>query len=82
MFRINRYRYIDTISHAPFDIFARKLEDAEEMAERINCMTQYKLRKKRIFFKKRMWTDIPPLELEQAQLATIKEWEDKLNVKN
>lgn len=82
MFAINRYRYIDTITGAPFDIFARKLEFAEELVGRINCMPQFKLRRKKLFFAKKMLTDMPPYELEQAQKDCVEEWEEKLHVKN
>lgn len=82
LFRITRYRYIDTTSGAVFDIFGRTYEFAHELAERINCLSQYKLREKRLFFKKKMWTDLPPYELEQAQVECVEEWEEKLNVKN
>lgn len=71
MFRINRYRYVDTTNKVKFDIFARKLETAEKIAEEVNKVSKYKIRKQKIFFVKQMYTNYPPHELEQMQIDSV-----------
>ncbi len=71
MFKINRYRYIDTTSKVKFDIFARELETAEKIAEEVNKLSKYKIRKQKIFFAKQIYTDYPPYELEQMQMDSV-----------
>ena len=81
MFKINRYNYVDTTSKLRFAIYARTLETAEKIAEGINSLCEYKIRKRKIFFIKPMFTDIPPYELEQAQFECVEDWKEKMEAK-
>ena len=81
MFKINRYRYVDTSSKVKFVIYARKLETAEQIAEAVNSLSVYKIRKKIFFFVKQIYTDIPPYELECMQLDSVEEMRKKLENK-
>ena len=71
MFKINRYHYIDKKCRIKFEIFARKDEFADSLISMINELGIYQLRRTKIFFKKEVYVDIPPYELEQAQLDYI-----------
>ena len=75
MFEINRFKYIDIKTRSKFEIYSRKVEFADELVERINKLGVFNLRRAKIFFKKKMATDIPPYEVEQEQVETISGWE-------
>lgn len=75
MFKIYRYHYIDTKVKVKFEIFARKDEFADQIAERITKIGVYTLRRTKIFFKKEVYVEIPPYELELAQLDYVENME-------
>ena len=70
-FRINRYHYIDKKHRIKFEIFARKDEYAEQLANMISGIGIYNLKRTKLFFKKEVYVNTPPYELEQAQLDYI-----------
>ena len=71
MFKINRYRYIDKDSGLSFVIYARHIDTAYKIVELVNNTYGYKLHKKRMFFVKQIYVDVPPYELEQMQLDSL-----------
>ena len=75
MFKIFRYHYIDRKVKVKFEIFARKDEFADQVAERISKIGVYTLRRTKIFFKKEVYVEIPPYELELAQLDYVENME-------
>ena len=79
MFKINKYRYVDVKTRSKFDIFARNVEFADKLVERVNALGVFNLRRAKIFFCRAMISDIPPYEIEQEQVATIECWEEKAN---
>ena len=76
LYRINRYHYIDKKVQIKFEIFARKVELADELAKRISIACKYNLRRKKLFFSKEVYAEIPPYELEQAQLEYVEDIEE------
>ena len=72
-YRINRYHYIDRKIGIKFEIFARRDEFADELARRISTICKYNLRRQRLFFKKEVFVDIPPYELEQEEVEYVEE---------
>ena len=77
LFSINRYMYVDVNAHSKHVIYARNMEFADELAKRISALGIFKLRRAKIFFAKKLVTDIPPYEIEQEQLSTVESWEEK-----
>ena len=74
-YRINRYHYIDKKVGIKFEIFARKDEFADEIADRISKIGVYSLRRTKIFYRKQVFVETPPYELEVAQLEYVEEME-------
>ena len=81
MFEINRYKYVDVNTRSKFEIFARQVEFAENLIERINKLGVFTLRRAKIGFCKKMVSEIPPYEIEQEQISTIEDWEAKKDPK-
>ena len=79
MFEINRYLYISKKTHSKHEIFARTVELADSLAQRITNLGVFNLRRARIGFCKKMVSDMPPYEIEQEQIQTIEEWEAQKN---
>lgn len=77
MFTINKYKYVDINTRNKFEIYSRTLEFADELVNKINMYTVFKLRPAKRSFLKHMMTDIPPYEIEQEQLKTIESWKKK-----
>ena len=77
MFKINRYLYIDKNVRQKWEIFARKEEFADQLANRITALGVYNLRRVKIGFCKPVLVEIPPYELEQAQEDYVEECESK-----
>ncbi len=75
-YHINRYIYIDKKKNIKFEIFARTVETADELANKMSSVTNYKLIKAKLFFKTSVLVEIPPYELEQAQMEYIKQLAD------
>lgn len=75
MFKIYEFRYRDKKSGLGFVFYARKEKFAEELARRITSIGLYSLKRKRIHYKKKGYTDIPPYELEQAQEEYVESME-------
>lgn len=71
LYKIYRYHYIDKKCRTKFEIFARKDEFADELAKRISGLGVYDLRRTKLFFKKEVYVEIPPYELETAQMEYI-----------
>jgi len=80
-YKINRYHYIDRKVGIRFVIYARKDEFADELSKRISKVFSYNLRRTRIFFKKEVYTEIPPYELELAQEEYVDEVEERIKSK-
>lgn len=78
MFAIFKFTYVGRGlgKGAIFEIFARKAEFADDIVKRLNAITDYNLRRKRLFFKKKYLTDTPPYEVEQAQEESISQMEE------
>ena len=60
-----------------FEIFARSAEFADSLIVRLNKITDYNLRRKRLFFKKKYMTEDDPQEVEEAQEESIKHLEEE-----
>ena len=73
MFHINRYIYIDKKVRIKWEIFARDVALADQLAERITSLGVYNLRRVKIGFCKKVLTEMPPYELEQAQIEYVEE---------
>lgn len=82
MFAINRYIFVDKKKRVKFEIFARHVEFANSLVERVNKLGEYKLKPKRFFFSKRVYTQYPPYELEMSQQDYVEEMEAKHHGKN
>ena len=67
MFKIYEFRYKDKKSGLGFVFYARKEEFADSLADRITALGIYSLRRKRLGYKKKGSTEIPPYELELEQ---------------
>ena len=76
MFKIYEFRYKDKKSGLGFVLYARKEEFADELANRITNLGLYSLKRKRIGYKRKGYTDIPPYELEQAQEEYVESMEN------
>ena len=80
-YHINKYLYISRGSHSKFEIYARTIEFADSLADRITSLGVFNLRRAKIHFCTPTITEIPPYEMEQEQLKTIEEWEKKKSSK-
>lgn len=78
MFKIYEFRYKDKKSGLGFVFYARKEEFADSLAAKITALGMYDLKRKRIGYKKKGYTEIPPYELELEQEAYLEEMEKKL----
>jgi len=77
MFKINKYKYVDVNTRSKFEVFARNVEFADNLIERVNKLGVFTLRRAKLFFCRAMKSDIPPYEIEQEQISTIEDWEAK-----
>jgi hypothetical protein len=69
-FEINRYTYRLEGGGALLSIYARDKKTAEEIVSIVNTDTRFHWVPKRIGFCKKVFTSIPPYELEQQQIAS------------
>lgn len=76
MYETNKYLYVDKKTRNKFVIFARKVEFADELAARITKLGIFNLRRAKIRFCKKMFTEIPPYEIELEQLNNVRKWEN------
>ena len=81
MFEINKYKYIDVNTRSKFEVYARNLEFADNLVERINKLGVFTLRKARFRFCRKMVSEIAPYNIEQEQEQTVNEWEKTANEK-
>ena len=81
MLKINRYKYVDVNTRSKFEVFARNVDFADKLIERVNALGVFTLRRAKLFFCRAMKSDIPPYEIEQEQISTIEDWEAKKNGK-
>ena len=70
-YHTNRYIYIDKKKKIKFEIFARTVDTADELANKMSIVTNYKLIRAKLFFKTPVLVEIPPYELEQAQMEYV-----------
>ena len=77
MFETNRYVYIDRKKRVKFEVFARKVEFADGLIERINKLGLYKLKRKFFGFVTRVRIDQPPYEVELAQENYVNHMEEE-----
>ena len=75
MFKIFRFVYIDRNARIKWEIFARNVSLADQLASRITNLGIHSLKRKRIGFCKPVLTEWPPYELEQAQVEYVEEME-------
>ena len=73
-FEIWEFRFVDKKTKARAVIYARTEETALKIIGMWNDLQIYHWVKRRFRFKKKYVTKIPPYELEQAQIDTIKGW--------
>lgn len=81
MFTINKYLYVDRHTRNKFEVFARTVDFADKLIERINKIGVFNLRRARIGFAKIYETEKPPFEVEQEQISVVEEWEANNNGK-
>ena len=77
MFQIYRFLYISKKTHSKHEIFARDVSLADSLAQRITNLGIFNLRRAKIGFCKKVYSKIPPYELEQEQISLIESWEEK-----
>lgn len=77
MFAINRYIYVDKKKRVKFEVFARKVEFANALIERVNKLGSYFLKPKRFFFMKQVLVECPPYELETMQDDYVSRMEEQ-----
>ena len=82
MFKIYEFRYKDKKSGLGFAFYARKEEFADSLADKIAVLGIYSLRRKRLGYKKKGYTEIPPYELELEQEVYVEEMENNYKVVN
>lgn len=78
MFKIFRFIYVDRAARIKWEIFARNVAFADQLASRITTLGTYQLKRKRIGFCKPVLTEWPPYELEQAQDEYVDRMEQEL----
>ena len=66
-FEMYRYVYIDHKKKVKFEVFARTLEFAEHLIERVNKIGVYHLKHKLFGFARKVLVDTPPYEIEMSQ---------------
>lgn len=81
MFKIYKFSYFDKEVQLGWVFYARTEPFADMLADRIARMG-YKPRRKRIGFKKQVFTEIPPYELEQSQIEYVENMENNYKVVN
>lgn len=79
MYRTNRFVYIDRKEKLKFEVFARHVEFANGLIERVNKACRYNLKQKRFGFARRVLVEIPPYELEMLQQDYVERMEAKAN---
>lgn len=79
MFSINKYKYVDVNTRNKFEVFARDVNFADRLIERINNLGVFNLRRAKFRFCRKMATDLEPYRIEQEQEETVKGWEEKKN---
>ena len=77
MFATIRYIYIEKRERIKFEVFARKVEFANTLIERVNNICGYELKPKRFGFAKKVLVKIPPYELEQMQEDYVDRMEEQ-----
>ena len=82
MFKIYRFLYIDRRVRLKWEIFARNEKLADELASRISKLGIYNLKKVKIGFRKLVYVEIPPYELEQAEIEYVEDCEMKVMQQN
>lgn len=78
MYQTNRFVYIDKKRKLMFEVFARKVEFADGLIERMNKLQNLNLKHKRFGFCKRVLVEQPPYELELTQ----EDYVDRLEINN
>lgn len=81
MFSINKYRYVDVKTRNKFEVFARDVDFADKLIERINNLGVFNLRRAKFRFCRKMITELEPYRIEQEQQETVKGWEENANAK-
>jgi len=82
MFETNRYVYIDRKKRVKFEVFARKVEFADGLIERINKLGFYNLKRKFFGFAKRVLVDQPPYDIEMSQDSYVSHMEEEYERKH
>ena len=77
LFTIYRFMYVDKKTRAKFEIFARSVDFADKLIDRVNKITFYNLKRKKLFFCKKMMTELAPYEIELEQENNVREWEEQ-----
>ena len=76
MFTFYEFRYYDKRSKLKFVFYARTVEFADHLAKRMTDLGVYVLVRKKFFFMKKVYSGIPPYEIEQEQEETIDGYEE------
>ena len=73
-FEIYAFRFVDKKTKSRCEIYARTVETALKIIDMWNSLGVFTWVKPKFRFMKKCFTSIPPYEVEQEQLNTIKEW--------
>ena len=77
MFATIRYVYVEKRERIKFEVFARKVDFANALIERVNNICGFELKPKRFGFAKKVLVEVPPYELEQMQEDYVDRMEER-----